>query len=153
VDPVVYQPQIWNPFAMKTPLRWLLILALIASRASSVESPDPVLVSGLQSFQLNGIQAGLNVWYSSQPEVAFAMKEKLIPLTQAMGNVIDTEVVAIQPLSRRVTRYYVAVYFTHGPVWLRLERYASDREAIYLPLKASLDPDRILPGYLTEFQF
>ena len=132
----------------------LLFVACLILRipASAAEVADPALVNGLNAWFQNGVEAGLRTWYSNRPELEFEMKEKLQLATQDLGTVIDTEVVAIQRISNRVTRYYVAVYFTHTPLWLRVERYASDKTAFYLPLKFSTDPDRILPGYLTEFQ-
>ena len=137
-------------------MRFFVVLALacliVPRAASAAQTPDPVLTIGLQAWIDNGVDAGLHTWYPDRPELALEMKEKLLPVIKDLGEVIDTEVVAIQPLSKRVTRYYIAVYFTRCPLWLRVERYASDKKAFYLPLKFSIDPDRILPGYLTEFQ-
>jgi hypothetical protein len=79
------------------------------------------------------------------------MRDKLFPVTRDLGDVIDSEVVNIQVISKRVTRYYVAVYYTRCPVWIRIERYSSRDKSFYLPLKFSLNPDDILPGYVTEF--
>ena len=120
--------------------------------ASGAQSADPVLINGLNPWIQNGGESGLNPWYFNRPALAFEMKEKLQPAIRDLGTVIDSEVIAIQPLSRRVTRFYVAVYFTHTPLWLCIERYANEETAFYLPLKFSTDPDRILPGYITEFQ-
>jgi hypothetical protein len=134
-------------------LSLLFVVCLILRiSASAAEVADPALVNGLNAWSQNGVEAGLRTWYSNRPELEFEMKEKLLLATQDLGTVIDTEVVAIQRISTRVTRYYVAVYFTRTPLWLMVERYASDQTAFYLPLKFSTDPDRILPGYLTEFQ-
>ena len=129
---------------------FLLLLALPGTFAAQV--PDKVLSHGLQAWQDNGVEAGLRTWYADRPALAYEMKEKLQPLIAELGEVIDTELIAIQPISKRVTRYYVAVYFTRAPLWLRVERYASEKQGFYLPLRFSTDPDRILPGYLTEFQ-
>ncbi|HTO04846.1 MAG TPA: hypothetical protein VL069_14135 [Opitutus sp.] len=137
-------------------MRALLILVLACtifrSPAFSAQSTDPVLINGLNAWIQNGVESGLNTWYSNRPALAFEMKEKLMPVVSELGSVIDSEVIAIQPLSRRVTRFYVAVYFTRTPLWLCIERYANEETAFYLPFKFSTDPDRILPGYITEFQ-
>lgn len=132
----------------------ILVLACIVFRplASGAQPADPVLINGLNAWIQNGVESGLNTWYFNRPALAFEMKEKLLPAVSGLGTVIDTEVIAIQPLSRRVTRFYVAVYFTRMPLWLCIERYANEETAFYLPLKFSTDPDRILPGYITEFQ-
>ena len=114
---------------------------------------DPVLRTGLNTWVENGAEAGLRAWYSDRPAVAFETKEKLLSVVADLGTPIDSEVVAVQTISQRVTRYYVAIYFTQGPLWIRIERYANNVTAFYLPLKFSTDPDRILPGYITEFQF
>lgn len=126
-------------------------IAGLASSARAAQTPDPVLLEGLRAWDVNGLEAGLHVWYADRPTVGFEMKEKLLPVIKDLGEVIDTEVVAIQTISKRVTRYYVAVYFERCPLWLRVERYAGEKRTFYLPLRYSIDPDRILPGYLTEF--
>lgn len=138
-------------------MRSLFALATVFLAAlcplKAAQPADPTLLKGLAAWVENGADAGLRTWYSDRPALAFQMKEKLLPAISDLGTAIDSEVVAIQPISQRVTRYYVVVYFTHAPLWMRVERYASDITAFYLPLKFSLDPDRILPGYITEFQF
>ena len=128
----------------------LFVLALPVSRAA--QSVDPVLLDGLQNFVTNGSDAALRVWYSDRPELGAEMRELLFKTTRNLGSVIDTEVVAVQTVSKRVTRYYVAIYFTRCPLWLRVERYQNAERAFYLPLRMSTNPDEILPGYLTEFR-
>ena len=79
------------------------------------------------------------------------MREQLFKITRNLGSIIDTEIVAVQPVSKRVVRYYVAIYFSRCPLWLRAERYQNEDRAFYLPLRISTNPDEILPGYITEF--
>ena len=128
-----------------------VVLALIAPTLRAAQAPDPVLVEGLQTFVSNGIEAGLRVWYSDRPEVGAEMRDLLFRSTRNLGSIIDTEIVAVQSVSRRVTRYYVAIYFSRCPLWLRVERYQNQERAFYLPLRISTNPDEILPGYVTEF--
>ena len=128
-----------------------VMLALVpAMRAAPPD--DPVLVKGLQAYASNGLEACLWVWYADRPKLAAEIKDKLSAVTRDFGNVIDTEVVAVQPISRRVTRFYVGIYFTRRPLWIRLERYTgSDNKTFFLPLKFSLEADEILPGYIADF--
>ncbi|MEO6002995.1 MAG: hypothetical protein ABIZ04_20325 [Opitutus sp.] len=138
-------------------MRSLLVLSLACLLTTpavsfAAQSPDPELLNGLQAWNANGPIAGLRVWYASQPDLALELGDTLKAAVKTMGQVIDTEVIAIQPVSKRVTRYYVAVNYTNGPLWIRIERYVSDKQPIFLRLRFSTDPDRILPGYLTEFQ-
>lgn len=128
-----------------------LVALLLASSARAAQTPDPILVDGLQASISNGLDATLRAWFSNRPELGFEMKEKLLSATKNLGSIIDTEIVAIQPVSKRVTRYYVAIYFTRCPLWLRVERYANAETAFYLPLRFSTNPDDILPGFITEF--
>jgi hypothetical protein len=136
---------------MRTLALLFTIVAFVTPAARAAKAPDPVLVNGLQTFVTNGIEAGLRVWYSDRPELGAEMREQLFKATRAMGAIIDTEIVAVQPVSKRVTRYYVAIYFSRCPLWLRVERYQNEDRAFYLPLRHSINPDEILPGYLTEF--
>ncbi len=127
---------------------WILLLAPAVRAAPN---PDPALANGLQACVTNGLQAGLYLWYADQPRVAAELDAKTAAVTKGLGSVIDTEVVAVQTVSKRVTRYYVAVYFMQRPLWLEIQRYAGRDHSTFLPLKFSLDPDAILPGYLTDF--
>lgn len=127
----------------------LCLLLLAPARAA--QAPDPVLVQGLQTFVSNGIEAGLRVWFSDRPELGAEMREALLKATRNLGPIIDTEIVAVQPVSKRVKRYYVAIYFNRCPLWLRVERYENADRAFYLPLRFSTNPDEVLPGYITEF--
>ncbi len=131
----------------------LLIAAalLLTPAVRAAPSTDPVLLQGLRAFVANGPQACLAVWYPGQTELAAEAMSRITAATKNLGVAFDTEIVAIQPISRRVTRYYLAVYFNRRPLWIRIERYAGPDQARFLPLKLSLDPDDILPGYLTEF--
>lgn len=136
-------------------MRPLVLLASLlffaAPLARAAQAPDPVLTAGLEATVSNGLDAGLRTWYSNRPWLAQEMKEQLLRITPKLGDIIDTEVVAVQAVSKRVTRYYVAIYFTRCPLWLRVERYANREQAFYLPLRFSTNPDEILPGYITEF--
>lgn len=127
----------------------LLLVSVSATRAA--QPLDPILTEGLQATVSNGLEAGLRTWFSNRLWLANEMFEKLTPVTRHLGDVIDTEVIAVQPVSKRVTRYYVAIYFTRCPLWLRVERYANGEQAFYLPLRFSTNADEILPGFITEF--
>ncbi len=127
------------------------LVLLLVSPLRAAQAPDPVLVQGLQTFLSNGIEAGLRVWFAERPQLGAEMREQLIRATANFGSIIDTEIVAVQPVSKRVTRTYVAIYFTRCPLWLRVERYQNGDRAFYLPLRFSANPDEILPGYITEF--
>ena len=129
-----------------------LFLSILVPAVSAAQTPDPLLMQALQTWVNNGAEAGLRSLYADRPELAIEMRDAITPATKGLGNVLDTEVVAIQTISKRVVRYYVAVYYSRSPLWLRIEKYAGDRNAFFLPLRFSIDPDRILPGYITEFQ-
>jgi hypothetical protein len=129
----------------------VLTLAPILRPAQPV---DPVLANGLQACVTNGLQACLEVWYAGRPghpEMNVEMNAKVCAETKNLGEVFDTEVVAIQTISKRITRYYVAIYFTRRPLWIRIDRYAVRDRSFYLPFKYSLEADEILPGSLTDF--
>ncbi len=126
-----------------------LLVSLLPLRAA--QAPDLVLTEGLQAAVSNGLDATLRTWFSNRLWLAQEMREKLDPVTRHLGDIIDTEIIAVQPVSKRVTRYYVAIYFTRCPLWLRVERYANREQAFYLPLRFSTNADEILPGFVTEF--
>jgi hypothetical protein len=133
---------------------WLLLLSFVVLASTplrAAQPPDPVLVQGLETFVTNGIEAGLRVWYSDRPELGAEMRDQLLKATRTLGPIIDSEIVAVQPISKRVKRYYVAIYFHRCPLWLRVERYQNGDRAFYLPLRFSTNPDEVLPGYITEF--
>jgi hypothetical protein len=137
----------------------MLLLASVAlvllPSLRPAQNVDPVLVNGLQVCATNGLQACLETWYAAgrpgHPEMYVELTAKVCAETKNFGEVIDTEVVAIQQISKRITRYYVAIYFARRPLWIRVDRYASRDRAFYLPFKYSLEADDILPGSLTDF--
>jgi hypothetical protein len=130
----------------------LALIALLGAPLARAALPsDPVLSRGLQELVTNGLETGLGIWYAGQPKLAADMNAKVSAATKNLGYAYDTEIVAVQTISKRVTRYYVAVYFANRPLWMRIERYVGRDKTFYLPLQFSLDPDAILPGYLTDF--
>lgn len=137
------------------PLRAVLVAACLvfAPALRAAVSPDLALNNALGMFVTNGLESGLRSLYGADNvPLATEMTEKIQPLVKNLGNLIDTEIVAAQPVSKRVTRFYLAIYFTRRPLWVRLERYQNDDRTFYLPLKFSLNSDDILPGYITEFR-
>ena len=133
--------------------RLLLVLfgLFMASVGRAAPLIDSALQQGLQTCLDNGVESGVHAWYADRPELGAEMSAKVIGAAAKLGNVIDTEVVQIQAISKRVTRYYVAIYFTRSPLWVRIERYQSENKAFFLPLRCSTNPDDILPAYVTEF--
>lgn len=125
---------------------------VFSSVAFAAQPPDEVLITGLQAWVSHGSEAGLRTWYSDQPDTVSELQEKLRPELKRLGDVIDSEVIAVQPISKRITRYYVAIYCANAPLWIRIERYATDKRPLFLPLRFSPNPDEILPSYLTELQ-
>jgi hypothetical protein len=133
----------------------LVALALIFAAPTAVSAPtppsDPVLAQGLQTCVVNGVDAGIRLWYSDRPDLAADMSAKVSNESARLGPIIDSEIVAAQTVSKRVTRYYVALYFNRSPLWIRIDRYEGRDKTFFLPLKCSVNPDEILPGYITEF--
>lgn len=125
---------------------WLLPTALRA-----VPPADPLLTQGLQTCLTNGLEDGVRAWYPDRPELGAEMSRQVLGETQRLGTLIDTEVVTVQSISKRVTRYYFAIYFTRSPLWVRIDRYENRDKSFFMPLKCSTNPDDILPGYVTEF--
>lgn len=136
---------------MRLPAFVFTVLLAFIIPARAAQAPDQILIDGLQACVTNGLEATLRTWYADRLPLATEMKDRLAPATRGLGEIIDTEVVAIQAVSKRVTRYYVAIYFSRCPLWLRVERYSNGEKAFYLPLRFSTNADEILPGYITEF--
>lgn len=122
-----------------------------ATALRAAQTPDSTLTLGIQTCVNNGLESGMRVWYADQPKLGTEMVEKITQASAALGGLIDAELVTIQPVSKRVTRYYVALYFARSPLWVRIERYESRDKVYYFPLKCSTQSDEILPGYVTQF--
>jgi hypothetical protein len=136
---------------MRNFLALVSLLLLSAGGIRAASAPDPTLTLGLQTCVSNGIDAGIRTWYADREDLGTDMSNKVLNDSAKLGSLIDYEVVATQAISKRVTRYYVALYFTRGPLWLRVERYDNREKALFLPLRCSTNPDEVLPGYITEF--
>jgi hypothetical protein len=137
--------------------RTLLLVTVALSLAPSLrpaQPVDPVLANGLQTCVTSGLSACFEIWYAGRPghpEMYVDLTTKVCGETKNLGEVFDTEVVAIQTISKRITRYYVAIYFTRRPLWIRIDRYALRDRSIFLPFKYSFEADEILPGTITDF--
>lgn len=108
-----------QPITMRLlPALACLLLAFSTPMTRAASAPDATLTAGLQTCVTNGIEAGVRQWYADRPELGSAMTTKVAGEAAKLGAIIDSEVVAAQPISKRVTRYYVALYFTRGPLWL-----------------------------------
>jgi hypothetical protein len=129
----------------------VLVLGAWFASARAATPPDATLVLGLQTCVSNGIDSGVRTWYADREELGSQMSAKVLNESAKLGTLVDYEVVATQMLSKRVTRYYVALYFARGPLWMRIERYDNREKALFLPLRCSTNADEILPGYITEF--
>ena len=127
------------------------VLLALAPAVRGAPAADPVLTKGLQVCLTNGIEACVLNLYADRPKLAVEIRDKIVAYTKDLGNVIDTEVVTVQPITRRLTRFYVAIYFARRPLWLRGDRYTGSDQSFFLPLKYSAELDDILPGYITEF--
>jgi len=137
---------------MRSYFTLISVCFVFSSVGLAAQPPDEVLIAGLKAWLANGSEAGLRTWYSDQPDMVLELQEKLRPELKRLGDVIDTEVIAVQPVSKRVTRYYVAIYCATAPLWIRIERYATDKRPLFLPFRFSTNSDQILPSYLTELQ-
>lgn len=127
-----------------------LFVSVLATFGRAVPA-DPVLTDGLQTCLSNGVDAGVRRWYAERPELGGEMALKVVAESSRLGAAIDTEIVAVQQVSKRVTRFYLAIYFMRSPLWIRIERYENGEKSFFMPLKCSHNPDDILPGYVTEF--
>ncbi len=131
----------------------LLVVLTLAPFVRPAQTVDPVLANGLKACETSGLQACFDIWYAGRPghpEMNAELNAKVTAETADLGGVFATEVVAIQTISKRVTRYYVAIYFVRRPLWIRIDRYASRDRAFYLPFKYSFEADEILPISLTD---
>lgn len=132
----------------------ILIAALSGPALRAAPSADPVLTRGLQLAISSGLESCLETWYAGppgHPEIHPAFNARIVAETKSLGDIFDAEVLSVQSISKRVTRYYVAIYFARRPVWISIERYASRDQSFYLPLKYSMEADDILPAAMTEF--
>lgn len=138
---------------MKLRAALLALCVLVAPALRAAVAADLTLNNTLTQFVTNGLESGLRTLYGADHAgLAMEMYEKIFPAVRNLGDIIDTEIVVTQPVSKRVTRFYVAIYYTRRPLWVRIERYQNADRAFYLPLKFSLNSDDILPGYITEFR-
>lgn len=141
-----------QPLPTMRPVVLVALFVLLASPlARGAQSAEMILNDGLREFVTNGPEAGIRAWFSDRPELAAQMTKRVLSASSTLGSTIDSEVVATQRLSTRVTRVFVAIYFARSPLWIRLERYDNGEKSFFLPLKCSTDPDEILPGYITDF--
>src|SRR4051812_24538127 len=106
-----------NPFPNEARLLLVTLGFALGSILRAAPAPDATFANGLDAFVSNGLEAGLRTWYPDRPAAAASANEALLVATRNLGEITGTEVFAVQTVSKRVTRYYVALYFTLAPVW------------------------------------
>lgn len=131
-------------------IRLFLFALFIAPLPSAVAmgSSDATLDAGLKACEVNGIRPCLRIWYPDHPDWVNRFDDGIRDKTRGLGDIIGTEVVTSQPLSSRVVRYYIVIYYEQAPLWLRIDRYTVGIKLRYLPLNFSLQPEDILPADL-----
>jgi hypothetical protein len=131
---------------------WLILISiftLTVTPAFAATQTDLVLAAGLEAFEVNGISAGVRIWYTDNPRLAADLQAKLQTATKDLGGIVGTEVLASRALSRRVQRYHLVIYFRERPLWVQIDRYTVGPKIFFLPLTFSTVPEEILPEEIT----
>lgn len=126
---------------------WLvLVFVTLAPAALTAVETDTVLLSGLRACDVNDLRTCIRTWYAHDPKLNEQVQNQLEKVSAGLGDILGTEIVSARDLSKRVRRYYIAVYFDKHPLWLRVDRYNTNGVVqITLPLKYSLAAGEILP--------
>lgn len=137
-------------FARRAWFLFALIIALMAPAVATAAESDAVIQTGLQACNVNDLRTCIRTWYAHDPVQADKLQLQLDNATKGLGDILSTEIVATRDLGKRVRRYYIALYFSKHPFWLRVDRYNTNGIVqITLPLKFSLVAGEILPREVT----
>jgi hypothetical protein len=130
--------------------RFLFLLVVLAvpfvGRSQDVTAP---LRQAFDNCSTIGISAFAKTLY---PDDLAALKNadaSLSILTKGLGANFGGEVVLTVDFSSRVKRCYCVLYFERRPLWICVDFYSINGRSFFLPLKASITPEDVLPASLT----
>ncbi len=128
----------------------LLVLAAAFVACGHAQQTDNRLDFAFAQLKSNGAGPFARALFVSNPTAAQQLETQLGPLVSNGGGYIGYDVLSRKPLTSRIDRYIVAIYYEKYPVFLRIDSYRSSEGRLFLPAIVSLDADKILPAETLE---
>lgn len=127
-----------------------LVLAAGFAVSGHAQQTDNRLDFAFAQLKSNGPGPFARALFDPNPGAARQLETQLSPLVANAGGYIGYEVLSHKPLTRRIDRNIVAIYYEKGPVFLRIDSYRSSDQRIFLPAFVSNDADKVLPAEMLE---
>lgn len=128
----------------------LTILAAVFAAGAHAQQTDSRLDFAFAQLKSNGPGPFARALFDPNPAAAHRLETQLTPLVANDGGFIGYEVLSRKPLTSRIDRIVVAIYYEKGPVFLRIDSYRSSEGRIFLPALVSDDADKVLPAETLE---
>ena len=126
---------------MKT-LRLLFLLLLLGLRASA-QTNEVDLTAAFTQLKGNGPVPFANALYGIDLDSARQLANQLTPLLRQAGEYTGHEILSRNPLTKRIERLTIVIYFEHFPVFMRLDYYDTPRGKICLPAFVTRDASAV----------
>jgi hypothetical protein len=128
---------------MKT--TFLLFLLLALGVRVGAQTPEAKLTFAFSQLKGNGVATFAGTLYGIDADSAKLLADQLGPLVRESGDYFGYQVVTRTPLTKRVERLVIAIYYDKFPVYMRVDLYDTPSGRIYLPASVSRDAAAILP--------
>lgn len=129
---------------MKTFTLVLVLLLAVVMRLNA-QTGEVDLNFAFSQMKANGLTPFAKLLYSGDQKNSQLLVDQLGPLVQPAGEFIGFELLSRRPLTKRVERLLIAIYFDNFPVYMRIDYYENTKGRICLPAKFSKDAAEILP--------
>ena len=123
----------------------IVILCLTFACRLGAQSGEVDLNFAFSQMKGNGLTPFAKMLYPGDQKNSQLLVDQLGPLVQSGGEFIGFELLSRRPLTKRVERLVIAIYFENFPVYMRIDYYENTKGRICLPAKFSKEAAEILP--------
>ncbi len=123
-----------------------LILILGFAFVGHAQQTDSELDFAFSQLKTNGPVPFSTALFDTNGGAARHLQSQLTPLVANAGDYIGYEVVSRKPLTSRIDRIVLAIYYQRCAVFMRIDSYQSASSRRFLSAFATDDADKVLPA-------
>lgn len=123
----------------------VIVMFLTAGTRLSAQMGEIDLNFAFSQMKSNGLMPFAKLLYAGDQKNSQQLVDQLGPLVQSAGDFNSFELLGRRPLTKRVERLVIAIYFDNFPVYMRIDFYENTKGRICLPAKFSREAADILP--------
>lgn len=130
----------------------ILLCAFFLAQARAADDVPPVVISGLNVYRTNSLQAAYEIWSKGTLEHDKASREAAVTgLTQVesiYGKMTGYDIVKVVPIGAVVKRVYFVVHYEKGPVYAYFDCYNAGEKWMVSDLLFHTKANLVFPASL-----